>query len=65
MCNHERRQYCRVQTPSGHLIFSIQCLDCLELIKTQKHHDKLFLKPSEIPLNETIHAFIQRDKGQL
>ena len=63
-CKHLKTRYCRVQTAKGDIFFSKQCLGCLELVKTDEHGGKLFLKPSEIPINETIHAFVFSEGGE-
>ena len=60
-CAHERWQYCRriLQNSTHH--FGIQCLDCLSIIKLDRHVGKLWIKPEDIPSNAPIHAWIDPD----
>lgn len=59
-CRHERWQYCRRKSQNGSLHFGAQCLQCLDCIKLERHDHKLWLKPDDIPTDETIHAYIER-----
>ena len=60
-CDHHRWQYCRRTTPAGAQFFGAQCLDCLTIIKLDRHGGKLALKPADIPANAPIHAWIDPD----
>lgn len=60
-CRHERWQYCRRKFSNGTLHFGVQCLDCLAVIKLEKHSQKLWLKPEDIPVHAPIHAWIDPD----
>lgn len=60
-CQHGRWQYCRriLQNHTHH--FCVQCMDCLSIIKIERHAGKLWLKPDDIPENSPIHAWIDPD----
>lgn len=60
-CNHGRWHYIRRTFSNGTIHFGIQCLDCLSCIKLDRHDQKLWLKPEDIPVNAPIHAWINPD----
>ena len=61
MCQHQRWQYCRRVFSSGTVHFGAQCLDCLQIVKLDRHQGRLWLKPEDIPANAPIHAWIDHD----
>lgn len=60
-CAHLRWQYCRRVFSNGSQHFGCQCMDCLSIIKIERHAGKLWLKPDDIPENSPIHAWIDPD----
>lgn len=60
-CTHARWHYCRRIMPNGAHHFGIQCLDCLDIIKSERHGGKLWIKTEDIPRNAPIHAWIDTD----
>ena len=66
-CNHENTQYVRRTFPDGTVHYGIQCLDCLDIIKTDRHEGKLFIKHNEIPAGSVIHDWVNpcEDQGDL
>lgn len=57
-CKHSRWQYCRRILPNGSQHFGAQCMDCMDVIKLERHGFKLWLKTEDIPANAPIHAWI-------
>lgn len=56
-CQHDGELiYVRRINPDQSIQYAIQCPKCLQLVKLAKHQGKLFIKHSEIPAGETIHA---------
>lgn len=64
-CRHERWQYCRRKLPNDAVHFGAQCIDCLNVIKLEKHGHKLWLKPEDIPVHAPIYAWIDSDQRGL
>lgn len=60
-CTHARWHYCRRILSNGTHHFGIQCLDCLGIIKSERHDGKLWIKAEDIPRNAPIHAWIDPD----
>ena len=60
-CHHSRWQYCRRVFSNGTTHFAAQCLDCMDIIKMDRHQGRLWLKPEDIPANAPIHAWIDPD----
>lgn len=55
VCEHSKQVYVRaVIDKRSH--YGVQCTECLEIIKTEKHGFRPWIKHSEIPLGETIYA---------
>lgn len=59
-CPHQRWHYCR-RIIANYPNFGAQCLDCLSMVKLERHGGKLLIKADEIPENAPIHPWIDPD----
>ncbi len=59
-CNHENWRYCRRVFSNKTAHFGVQCIDCLDCIKLERHGNRLWLKPDDIPPDALIHAYVER-----
>jgi hypothetical protein len=58
-CDHKGRlRYVRRVFKNGTIHFGVQCSACLDMVKTSRHNNKLFISISEIPAHSTIHEYI-------
>lgn len=56
-CTHSRWHYCR-RIIGNYPNFGAQCLDCLSMVKLERHGGKLLIKADEIPENAPIYPWI-------
>lgn len=58
-CNHKGYlRYVRRVFKNGTIHFGVQCSNCLDMVKTERHQNKLFISLAEIPPSSTIHEYI-------
>lgn len=54
-CNHlGALRYARKDTQ-----ICVQCTRCFQAVKTQRHHGKLFIKRSELPVGAVVFEWIE------
>ena len=63
-CNHENTQYVRRTFPDGATHYGIQCLDCLDIIKSDRHGGKLFIKHKDIPPGSVLSEWLDPESTQ-
>lgn len=54
-CEHLEQKYVR-NTVDGRTHYGVQCCSCGEILKTARHHNRPWIKHSEIPVGVVIHA---------
>ncbi len=69
-CDHNGHlRYVRRIFKNGTQHFGVQCSKCLDMVKTKRHDNKLFISLAEIPAHSTIHEYIDPtlngDQGEL
>jgi hypothetical protein len=58
-CDHKGHlRYVRRIFKNGTQHFGVQCSKCLDMVKTTRHNNKLFITLAEIPAHSTIHEYI-------
>lgn len=58
-CDHKGHvRYVRRVFRNETVHFGVQCAKCLDMVKTERHHHKLFIRVDEIPPHSTIHEWI-------
>lgn len=58
-CSHEGSlRYARRLFTDGTTHYCVQCTRCLEVVKTQRHELRLFIKHEDIPLGAVIFDWI-------
>ena len=58
-CDHDGAlRYARRRFKDGTVHLCVQCTRCLDVIKTERHGGKLFLKPHDIPPGALIFDWI-------
>lgn len=64
-CNHKGHlRYVRRVFVNGTMHFGVQCSKCLDMVKTEKHDYKLFIRIEEIPPHSTIHEWIDPELNE-
>lgn len=60
-CDHSGfRVYARLKLTDGSVHICVQCLTCLNVIRTPEHKNRPYLRLDEVPPGKLIHDFIKR-----
>lgn len=63
-CDHAgTARYVRRILPNGHVHLCVQCSQCLQVLKLERHGYRLLIKIYEVPAGEQIHEYIHPNKG--
>lgn len=61
-CNHSNTlRYARRVFCNGSVHYCVQCTRCLDVVKTKRHENKLFIKHEEIPPGAMIFDWIDTE----
>lgn len=64
-CNHDGSlRYARRIFSNGTTHYCVQCSSCLDIVKTERHGGRLFIKHEEIPHGKAIHEFAYHDDNE-
>ena len=59
-CDHSGPlRYVRRTNPDNSIQYAVQCAQCFELVKLDKHGGRLFIKHNEIPHGRAIYAEVK------
>lgn len=65
MCDHKGGlRYARRIFSNGTVHFCVQCVRCLETVKTARHEGRLLIKQSEIPQGAVIFDWVDPSAAQ-
>lgn len=58
-CNHQDSLvYVRRTKEVGEVHYAVQCTECLDIVKTERHNFRPYIKHSEIPTGYVIYEFV-------
>lgn len=64
-CSHSgTRRYARRTFQSGSVHICVQCMDCLEVLRLDRHDGRPWIRLDEVPPGEVIHDWTQRDDSR-
>lgn len=64
-CDHTGREiYARLVLPNKHQHFVVQCSKCLQVIKSAKHGQRLYIKISEIPADAVVVPLLKGGENE-